>query len=79
MSDDLDKTVRAALRAIPEDADAPTRIVTHLAEARRPIGGIWVWGGAVVAGAAGFALAFLQGPVTGGAGDALLFFLGGAL
>lgn len=79
MSDKLDEQIRAALRAIPEDADAPTRIVTELAEARRPLGVLWLAGGAAVAGVAGFAVAFLQGPVAGPAVDAALFLLGGAL
>lgn len=79
MSDDLDEQVRAALRTIPEDGDAPARIVAGLAEVRQPLGSIWVWGGAVVAGVAGFAAAFLQGPVSGPVGDATLLLLGGAL
>ena len=79
MSNDLDDDIRAALRAIPEDADAPARLVTHLAEARRPAGLLWIAGGAALAGVAGFAFAILQGPVTGPGGDAMLFILGGAL
>ncbi len=79
MSDDLDDRVKRALQAIPEDADAPARLVSHLAAKRRPIGRAWLIGGALVAGVAGFAVAFLQGPVDVGAGDAALFFLSGAL
>lgn len=79
MSDDLDESVKRALQAIPEDPDAPARLVAHLADRRRPARGAWLLGGAVVAGAAGFAAAFLQGPVDVGAQDAALIFLGGAL
>lgn len=79
MSDDLDAKIQTALRAIPEDADVSARLVTKLAASRRPIGTIWLFGGAAVAGIAGFAAAFLQGPVTTGGADTLLFFLGGAI
>ncbi len=79
MSDDLDDKVKRALQAIPDDGDAPARLVAHLAAGRRPIRGVWLIGGAVVAGVAGFAAAFLQGPVSVGAQDAALILLGGAL
>ncbi|MEM7753621.1 MAG: hypothetical protein AAF230_09420 [Pseudomonadota bacterium] len=79
MSNDVDEKVKRALQAIPEDADVSARLVAKLAGKRRPIGGAWLIGGAVVAGVAGFAVAFLQGPVDAGAQDAVLFFLGGAL
>ena len=79
MSNDLDDKIRAALRTIPDDPDVTTRLVTDLAEARRPLGGLWLAGGALVASIAGFATAFLQGPEIGGAGDAMALLLGGAL
>lgn len=79
MSDDLDTKVRRALQAVPDDPDAPARLVARLSAARRPIRRLWLAGGAVVAGVAGFAAAFLQGPVAVAGGDAILIFLGGAL
>lgn len=79
MGDDLDRDVRDALRAIPEDTTAPARLVTALTEARRPIKPLWIVGGALAAGFAGFAVAFLQGPVTAVAGDSVMIFLSGAL
>lgn len=79
MSNDLDDAVKRALQMIPEDPDAPARLVSHLAARRRPIGGALLIGGAVVAGVAGFATAFLQGPVAGAVPDAALVFLGGAI
>lgn len=79
MSDDLDKRVGQALKAIPEDVDAPVRLVSHLAAVRHPLPGRWMIGGAVLAGLAGFAVAFLQGPVAVSVPDAALFFLGGAI
>lgn len=79
MSDDLDDKVKRALQAIPEEADISARLVSDLAVRRRPIARGWLIGGAVVAGVAGFAVAFLQGPVAVGAQDAALIFLVGAL
>ena len=78
MNDGLEEKVKRALQAIPEDPDVSARLVTQLAAKRRPVGRMWLVGGAAVTGAAGFAVAYLQGPVLV-AQDATLVFLGGAL
>lgn len=82
MGDDLDDRVKRALQAIPEDADAPARMVTALASRRS--GGFWATGGLLAGGgalaaAAGFAMAYLQGPMDLLPQDAVMVFLGGAL
>jgi hypothetical protein len=82
MAEEHDEAVGRALRAIPEDPDAPARIVTALASRR--LG--WSWaaggllaGGGALAAVAGFAMAYLQGPMDLFPQDAVMVFLGGAL
>lgn len=77
--DDLDPRVRQALRDIPEDPDAPARLVTALS-ARRSPPSIWrIAVAAAIAASIGFGTARAQGPlvISDVLNDPALALLGG--